>query len=108
MLLSHPLRTILIVDADGTLTEAAMPALVERGYRVLRASDTSSAWWVLHRTEVDLALVDACVPDARELLDVKATDPDLADVRVVLVSVGASEMQPIPGLIDEVVTPSLH
>ena len=108
MLTNHQVRTILVVDADGVLTEASMPTLLERGYRVHHATDASGAMWILRNNEIDLLLVDACVGDAWELLEIKAADPELADIRVVLVTVGASEMQPIPGMVHEAVAPAFH
>jgi DNA-binding NtrC family response regulator len=105
---SDLVRTILVVDCDGSLTEAAVPVLAERGYNIHRASDASGAMWILRQTQVDLLIVDNCVEDAHELLEAKANDPELAEIRVVLVTVGATEIAPVPGMFHEAVMPASH
>ena len=101
-------QTILVVDADGTLTDASMRTLVERGYQMHHAADAASAIWILRHARIDLVLLDGCVPDAWELLEIKANDPAIADIRVVLVTVGASEITPMTGLFHEAVAPATH
>jgi CheY-like chemotaxis protein len=108
MLPNNLVRSVLVVDCDGSLTESAVPVLVERGYVVHHASDASGALWILRHTAIDLLLLDGCVSDGWELLEVKAADPDLADIRVVLVTVGAAEITPIHGVVHEAVTPATH
>jgi len=99
-------RAILVVDCDGSLDESAVPVLRERGYEVFRASDAAGAMWILRRVNIDLVLLDACVRDAWELLETKAADPDLAAIRLVLVTVGAGEIEFSHDAIDEAVVPA--
>jgi|RhiMetdeSRZDD1v2_1073273.scaffolds.fasta_scaffold411856_3 CheY-like chemotaxis protein len=99
-------RTILVVDCEGSLDVSAVPVLRQRGYEILRASDAAGALWILRRVQIDLVLLDACVPDAWELLEIKAGDPDLVEIRVVLVTVGAEELGGTRQGIDEIVAPA--
>jgi DNA-binding NtrC family response regulator len=108
MLPTHLVRSILVVDSDGALLEASVPVLVERGYRVHHASDADGALWILRRTAIDLLIVDNCAIDVHGLLHAKSRDPDLADIRVVLVTVGALDMAPLHGLVHEAVMPATH
>jgi DNA-binding response OmpR family regulator len=99
-------RAILIVDADGGLVEASVPELETRGYHIYRASDGGGALWILRRVAIDLILLDRCVEDADELLAARAADPDLAQIRLVMVTVGAGEAH-VHGS-EEHVVPSMH
>jgi DNA-binding NtrC family response regulator len=93
MLSPNP-RTVLLVDDDGDLAEAAAPVLVERGYAVRHCSDGGSALWLLHRIHVDLVVIDGSAPHCQDLLAAKAADPRLSEIRVLLVTVGAAELEP--------------
>jgi CheY-like chemotaxis protein len=73
------------------LTEAG------RGYRVVRASDGRQALEILRHERVDLVLLDLVMPemDGFQLLALKAQDPALSDIPVILISARDPLGQPI-------------
>ena len=85
-------QTVLVVDDDGSANRAAL-ALEARGYVILRASDGWSALWMARRSRLDVILVDLSAPGAIEFLEEKASDPDLADVPLLVVTVFAEELR---------------
>lgn len=56
--MSHPRRTVLMVDDDHELWELMILVFAEEGYRVLLASDLVTLKRLLVEEKVDVAIVD--------------------------------------------------
>jgi two-component system, OmpR family, response regulator len=103
---SDNVRNVLLVDDDGDLREAAAPVLVQRGYEIHHAACGASALWLLRRLEIDLVVIDGSVPDCAEFLSLKKRDPRLEDIRVLLITVGATEITHEDAAVDLEMVPS--
>jgi two-component system NarL family response regulator len=59
------LQTVLVIDDDPAFMAAAESMLADAGYRVVQATDGSSAVRLLDlmRDDIDLAIVDLALPD---------------------------------------------
>jgi signal transduction histidine kinase/CheY-like chemotaxis protein len=88
--LNEPVKTILVVDdeLDAQKLFLRMLTSANRGYQVLRASHGLQALNLVRREKVSLILLDLIMPemDGYEFLKVKAADPNLCDIPVILVS----------------------
>lgn len=73
-------RTVLVVEDDEAVRQAATRALEHGGYRVLAAADGEAAWTTLSSrvAEIDLVLVDVVLPriGGRAFVTLAATLPN--------------------------------
>jgi len=97
--LERPVGTVLVVDDEPDVLRLFGRMLTEagRGYRVVRASDGRQALEILRHERVDLVLLDLVMPemDGFQLLALKAQDPALSDIPVILISARDPLGQPI-------------
>ena len=89
--------TVLVVDDDADTVETMREILEEEGHEVLSAANGREALELTHRTHPDLVLLDLNMPemDGRSFLSAVRRDPDLAGVRVVVLS-GAADAGSVP------------
>jgi signal transduction histidine kinase/CheY-like chemotaxis protein len=97
--LATPVETVLVVDDEPDARRLFGRMLTEagRGYRVVRASDGRQALEILRHQRVDLVLLDLVMPemDGFRLLALKAQDPALSEIPVILTSARDPLGQPI-------------
>ncbi|MFN2217743.1 MAG: PleD family two-component system response regulator [Anaerolineae bacterium] len=80
---------ILIVDDDPDFVTVSRMVLEAEGYEVLEAANGRQALEVLRQDKPDLVLLDVMMSTTLEGVDVSremATDPELKDVPVIMVS----------------------
>jgi CheY-like chemotaxis protein len=80
---------ILIVDDDPDFVTISRKVLEAEGYEVLEAANGRQALEVLRQDKPDLVLLDVMMSTTLEGVDVSremATDPELKDVPVIMVS----------------------
>jgi CheY-like chemotaxis protein len=79
---------VLLVDDDPAIRAVGWELITRFGYGCLTASGAKSAYRLARRYHPDLVLTDALMPgmDGRELSRKIKSDPDLAPVRVVLMT----------------------
>jgi CheY-like chemotaxis protein len=89
--------TVLVVDDDIDTVETMREILEEEGHAVLSATNGRDALELTRREKPDLVLLDLNMPemDGRSFLQIVRDDPELADVRVVVLS-GAPDAQQVP------------
>jgi CheY-like chemotaxis protein len=85
-------RLILIVDDDDDLRETLVDALIFEGLTVASARDGQEglAWLREHQGTPCLVVLDLMMPvmDGRTLLGLKAADPVLASIPVIVLTAG--------------------
>jgi CheY-like chemotaxis protein len=84
-------RTILIVDEGGEITAHALRELHGRGHATAVVPDAISAVLAMRRGGIDLVVLDLCADGARELLALRARDPVLGAIPIVVVTLFADE-----------------
>lgn len=84
-------RTVLIIDGDGEVAERAAASLQGRGYATGVVHDIASALLVLRRSDVAMIVLDLCVENALEFLDIRAADERLSRIPLMVVTVAADE-----------------
>ncbi len=89
--------TVLVVDDDIDTVETMREILEEEGHEVLCATNGREALALTQLRRPDLVLLDLNMPemDGRAFLSAVRDDPELADVRVVVLS-GAPDVREIP------------
>jgi signal transduction histidine kinase/DNA-binding response OmpR family regulator len=92
-------KTILIVDDDPEAQRLLkrMLATSRDIYQVLRAMDGSQGLEILHRTKVDVILLDLTMPvmDGFQFLEIKQKDPVIASIPVIIISARDPFGQPV-------------
>ena len=91
------MKSILLVEDDGGLREAAYQALEAAGYHVVEALDGFRAQHLLELIRPSLLLVDLDARGGAELSAWLAKRPDLAHMPVVLMT--AFELRQLPSSI---------
>jgi CheY-like chemotaxis protein len=94
------MRLVLVVEDDEDTREALGEVLVDEGYSVSEASDGATALRRLRSQRPDVMLLDLGLPEMRgeELLRMKASDPALASIPVVVLSGIARPGPTMPGV----------
>lgn len=96
--LNRPIQTILVADDEPDALQLFRRMLISAGrnYRVLRAEDGKQAWQLLRDERPDALLLDLAMPemDGFQLLAVKAEDPALREIPVILTSARDPQGQP--------------
>ena len=99
--LDLPNRTVLVVDDDPDalllFRRMLISATVDRGYRVLRASNGRQALQLLRDNHPDVVLLDLIMPemDGYQLLAEMKQDPQICTIPVVAISAQDPAGQPI-------------
>jgi len=92
-------KTVLVVDDEPEALRLfwRMLASAERGYRVLRAGTAEEALQLLRRDKVDAMLLDLIMPGMGgfRLLEMRAQEPALRDIPIVVISARDPAGQPI-------------
>ena len=91
------MKSILLVEDDGGLREAAYQALEAAGYHVIEALDGTRARDLLETVRPSLLLVDLDAPGGAKLSAWIAAEPRLAKIPVVLMT--AFELRHLPSSI---------
>jgi signal transduction histidine kinase/DNA-binding response OmpR family regulator len=93
-------RRILLADDNGDMRSYVARLLRQDGYAVETAEDGAEALAALRRTRPDLLLSDVMMPqlDGFGLLAAVRSDPELADLPVILLSARAGEEAAVEGL----------
>jgi CheY-like chemotaxis protein len=93
---------VLLVDDDQDIRETLSELLDACGYAVLQAENGQIALDVLKTTPrfPCVVLLDLSMPvlDGREFLRLRASDPILRDIPVVVVSGSNQPAEPLPGI----------
>ena len=93
---------VLLVDDDQDIRETLSELLDACGYAVLQAENGQIALDVLKTTPrfPCVVLLDLSMPvlDGREFLRLRASDPILRDIPVVVVSGSNQPSEPLPGI----------
>lgn len=94
-------RTVAIIDDEPAMVRllARMLRSSEKPYRVLRAYDGQEGLELIRRARPDIVLTDLMMPhvEGLSLIQILKSDPDFADVAVVVVSAkGVTEVLPTP------------
>lgn len=86
--------TVLVVDDDADVTDTMREILVDEGHRVVVASNGRQALELARRFRPSLVLLDLEMPemDGRSFLTVLRATPELAGLRVVVLS-GAADAE---------------
>jgi CheY-like chemotaxis protein len=95
-------RVVLVVDDDSFVRESLSEALSTRGYSVLEAENGQRALEVLKTVPhfPCLVILDLAMPimDGRRFLKLRAGDPILRDIPVVVVSGSPQSGKPLDGI----------
>jgi CheY-like chemotaxis protein/DNA-binding CsgD family transcriptional regulator len=97
------MATVLVVDDEPDLRELLRINLSLDGHHVLLAADGDEALRVAHADSPDLILLDVMMPrrDGWEVLGaMKAGEPDVASIPVVMLTAKADEMDRVRGGIE--------
>ncbi len=81
-------KTVLVVDDDDTLASAFKMAFVVNGMQVITAHNGEEALKIAKENKPDAILLDLMMPimDGKEFLRHRQTDPDLANIPVIVCS----------------------
>lgn len=88
------LKKILLIEDDKFLRELMNKKLVTMGYDVVAAADGESGLAMIKETKPDVVLLDLILPGINgfEVLEKAKSDPDTANVPVIILSnLGQSE-----------------
>lgn len=87
--------TVLYVEDELSLRGLVRIWLEDAGYRVLEAADGVEAMEVISRDRPDLIITDAMMPrmSGDELVEVVKSDPELADIPIVMATAAASPLR---------------
>ena len=95
-------KLVLVVDDDTSVRESMSELLNPKGYLVLQADNGQTALDLLKKTPhfPCLIVLDLAMPvmDGRRFLELRAQDPFLRDIPVVVVSGNQPASQPIEGI----------
>ncbi len=86
---------ILIAEEDSRRARWLQASLEAAGFQVILATDSSSAWSIIQKQDLAMAVVDTELPGLRQsnlLLRVRA-DPVLAKLPVLMLGDGTSDEQ---------------
>ena len=81
-------KTILVVDDESSIAMVIRLLLDDLGVAVLSAPDGDTALGMIRERRPDLVISDVMMPglDGRELCRIIRSDPELASIRLVLMS----------------------
>src|ERR1700730_7062656 len=95
-------KFVLVVDDEPSIRESLSELLDARGYSVLQAENGQKALYVLTKMPrlPCLVVLDLAMPvmDGRAFLKVRALDPVLRDIPVVVVSGNMQSEAPLEGI----------
>jgi PAS domain S-box-containing protein len=91
-------KTVLVVDDDPDIAQLVRLQLESNGYRVLTANRGQKALEILKEHTVDLVVLDRILPDTDglTLLDTLKTDPDTAEIPVIMLTIIEDEGDAMP------------
>jgi CheY-like chemotaxis protein len=91
-------KTVLVVDDDPDIAQLVRLQLESNGYRVLTANRGQKALEILREHTIDLVVLDRILPDTDglALLDTLKTDPDTAEIPVIMLTVIEDEGDAMP------------
>ena len=79
---------ILLVQNDDFLTKLYSEKFIEAGFEVISASDGEKGFELAKNSKPDVAIIDLLIPkmDGQALLEKMRRDPDLKDVKVIILA----------------------
>ena len=95
--MDSPPRTVLVVDDDASIRDTIAELLSEEGYQVVVAAHGREALELIRGgVRPQLIVLDLMMPvmDGWQFLEVRAADPELSAVPVVVVSATPETLQP--------------
>jgi signal transduction histidine kinase/CheY-like chemotaxis protein len=81
--------TVLVVDDDPTMHDVLTSTLAREGYRLLHARDGAEALDILRKSPPDIVTLDVMMPgvDGWSVLGLMKSDPDLAHIPVIMITI---------------------